>query len=39
MPKNGLPNNKVLLKILSLKPTQVSRGKLYYSLLNLLDDI
>jgi len=26
MPKNGLPNNKALLEILSVKPTSISRG-------------
>jgi len=39
MPKNGLPINKALLNILSLKTTQVSRGKLFDSLHKSLDDI
>ena len=39
MPKNGLSNNKALLKMLSIKSTKVSRGKAFDSLQKLLDEI
>ncbi len=39
MPKNGLSVCKSLLKILSIMPTNVSRGKAFDSLLKLLDEI
>lgn len=39
MPKNGLSNNKALLKMLSIKSTKVSRGKAFDSLQKLLEDI
>jgi hypothetical protein len=39
MPINGLPNNEALLKILSVKPRRVSRGKLFDSLQKSLNDI
>jgi len=39
MPKNGLSNNKALLKMLSIKSTRVSRGKAFDSLQKLFEDI
>jgi hypothetical protein len=39
MPKNGLPINKSLLKLLSIMPTNVSRGKSYDLLEKLLDEM
>jgi hypothetical protein len=39
VPRDGLPNNEALLKMLSIKPTRISRGKLFDSLQNSLDDI
>jgi vacuolar-type H+-ATPase subunit H len=39
MPKNGLPNIKSLLRILSIMPTNVSSEKLNDSLEKLLDEI
>jgi len=39
MPKNGLPDNKALLKMLSVQPNRVSRGKSYESLMKLLEEI
>jgi hypothetical protein len=38
MPKNGLPDNKALLKMLSVQPNRVSRGKSNESLMKLLED-
>ncbi len=37
MPKNGLPFNKALLKMLSIKPTLVSRGKAFETIQKTLD--
>jgi len=39
MPKNGLPNNKALIEILSVKQVQVSRGKSFDLLIKLVDKI
>jgi hypothetical protein len=39
MPKNGLPNNNLAMKMLSILPINVSRGKSYDLLENLLDEI
>ena len=39
MPIDGLPNSKLLLKLLAIEPTKVSRGKLYDTLERLLDEI
>jgi len=39
MPQDGLPIMKPLLKLLSIKPSKVSRGKAFDSLLKLLDEI
>jgi hypothetical protein len=39
MPKNGLPNNNLAMKILSIMPTNVSRGKSYDLLEKLLDEM
>ena len=39
MPKNGLPINKSLFKLLSIMPTNVSRGKSYDLLEKLLDEM
>jgi hypothetical protein len=39
MPKNGLPNNEILLEMLSVKPTSVSRGTIYDSLKKSLINI
>jgi hypothetical protein len=39
MPKNGLLDNKVVLKILSMKPTKISRGEAFDLLEKSLDDI
>jgi hypothetical protein len=39
VPRDGLPNNEALLKMLSIKPTRISRGKLFDSLEKSLDDI
>jgi hypothetical protein len=39
MPKNGLPINKSLFKLLSFMPTNVSRGKSYDLLEKLLDEM
>jgi hypothetical protein len=39
MPKNGLPDNKVALKMLSVKPIKVSRGEAVDLLEKKLDDI
>jgi len=39
MPKNGLPNNKAILKMLSIKPTKVSRGKAFDKFQESLNDI
>jgi len=39
MPKNGLPDNRIALKMLSVKPTKVSRGKAVDYLEKSLDEI
>ncbi len=39
MPIDGLPNSKLLLKLLAIEPTKVSRGKLFDTLERLLDEI
>ena len=39
MPKNGLLDNKIALKILSMKPTKISRGVAFDLLEKSLDDI
>jgi len=39
MPKNGLPFNKKLLKMLSIKPTKVSRGKAFDANQKTLNEI
>ena len=39
VPRDGLPNNEALLKMLSFKPTRISRGKLFDSLEKSLEDI
>jgi hypothetical protein len=39
MPKNGLPDNKIVLKMLFVEPKKVSRGKAFDSLMKLLDEI
>ncbi len=39
MPKNGLPICKPLLKLLSIMPTNVSRGESYDLLENLLNEM
>jgi hypothetical protein len=39
MPQDGLPIMKPLLKLLSIKPSKVSRGKAFDLLLKLLDEI
>jgi hypothetical protein len=39
VPKYGFPNNEALLKLLSIKPIRISRGKLFDSLQKSLDDI
>ena len=39
MPREGLPINKPLLQMLSIKPVKVSRGKAFDSLEILLDKI
>jgi hypothetical protein len=39
MPKNGLPFNKKLLKMLSIKPTKVSRGKAFDANQETLNEI
>ncbi len=39
MPKNGLPDNKVALKMLSVKPIKVSRGEAVDLLEKKLDEI
>ena len=37
MPEDGLPNNKLAFKMLSIKLTKVSRGEVFDSLIKLLD--
>ena len=39
MPKNGLINDKIAMKMLSIEATKVSRGTAYNLLLKLLDEI
>ena len=39
MPKNGLPDNKIVLKMLSVELKKVSRGIAFDSLIKLLDEI
>jgi len=39
MPKNGLLDNKIVLKMLSVEPKKVSRGLAFDSLMELLDEI
>jgi len=39
MPKNGLPNNELAIKILSIMPTNVSRGRSFDLLKKSLDDL
>jgi len=39
MPKNGLPNNKALVKILSIKLTKISRGKVFDTFQDSLNQI
>ena len=39
MPVDGLPVNKALEKISSIKPTEVTRGKAYDLLVTLLDNL
>jgi hypothetical protein len=39
MPKNGLSDNKIVLKMLSVEPKKVSRGIAFDSLMKLLDEI
>jgi len=39
VPKDGLPDNLVALKMLSIKPTRISRGKFFDSLQRSLDEV
>jgi len=39
MPNRGLPTNKVVSKMLAIKPTEVSRGEAFDTLQQSLDDL
>lgn len=39
MPKNGLPTNIALNELLKFKPTCISRGKAYDTLLATINDL